>query len=221
MDRSNLQKNVENALEIYGSMLYRLGLSMMNNSADAEDAVQETMLKYLKSAPVFDHAEHEKAWLIRVCTNTCRDMLRKKKHRHETPDSAIPEISVQSPEAGILDILSQLPEKFRLVLTLHYSEGYSVNEIAHIIRRTPSTVKMRLQKGRKMIKNIYERSTYNEYNKRRDRIYYAEAINGAFASKEKLYFACASICAMTLCADILDRRCIRRPEYICVVVTEA
>lgn len=145
--------DVENALNLYGSMLWRLGLSMMRNPADAEDALQETMLKYLRKSPVFAGPEHEKAWLIRVHTNICRDMLRKKKRRSDAPENSHPEASV-SGETGVMEALGQMPEKFRLAMMLHYAEGYSVNEIASIIHRTPSAVKMRLKKGRGLLEEI-------------------------------------------------------------------
>lgn len=148
--------NIERAVSAYGSMLYRLALGMLRTPADAEDAVQETFIKYLQKAPGFQSEAHEKAWLIRVCVNRCRDMLRASKRRKNLPDAA-PATTETPPETGIMDALSKVPEKFRLPLLLHYAEGYSVSEIASIIRRTPSAVKMRLQKGRRMLEEIYRR----------------------------------------------------------------
>ena len=60
-------------------------------------------------------------------------------------------------ETGILDSLMLLPEKFRMVLFLYYVEEYGVQEIANMIGKTPSAVKMRLQKGRRLLKEAYER----------------------------------------------------------------
>ena len=148
--------DMENALNAYGSMLWRLGLSMMRNPADAEDAIQETMLKYFRKSPTFENSEHEKAWLIRVHANTCRDMLRKKKRRPEAAESSVPETAAPR-ETDVMEALGQLPEKLRFVMMLHYAEGYSVNEIASIIRRTPSAVKMRLKKGRGMLEEILKK----------------------------------------------------------------
>ena len=67
---------VEDAVEKYGDVLFRIAFVMLKNKNDAEDAVQETMLKYLQKAPAFENAEHEKAWLIRVVTNQCKDINR-------------------------------------------------------------------------------------------------------------------------------------------------
>ena len=67
---------LETIVYTYGNQLFRTCLMILGNEEDAKDAVQETMLKYLKKAPVFESTEHEKAWLITVATNQCRDMLR-------------------------------------------------------------------------------------------------------------------------------------------------
>ena len=147
--------DVEAVINRYGDMLYRVCVLMLKNDADAEDALQETIIKYYQKAPVFSNAEHEKAWLIRVATNKCRDLLRFRK-RHPQIDAAhFPELSCDGADSGILDALTALPVKYRLVLTLYYMEGYSIGDIAKIIGRTTSAVKMRLQKGRKLLKTIY------------------------------------------------------------------
>ena len=62
----------ERALEQYGNMLYRIALTALGNSADAEDVVQETLIKHFEKAPVFTDDEHERAWLIRVAVNRCK-----------------------------------------------------------------------------------------------------------------------------------------------------
>ena len=69
------QEKVERAIERYGDMLFRLCLVMLGNAADAEDALQETYLRYLQKAPAFADEEHEKAWLLTVAANRCRDLI--------------------------------------------------------------------------------------------------------------------------------------------------
>jgi RNA polymerase sigma-70 factor (ECF subfamily) len=64
---------------MYGNMLFRLCIIILGNSNDAEDVIQETLIKYIQKAPAFKNIEHEKAWLITVATNKCRDILRFKK----------------------------------------------------------------------------------------------------------------------------------------------
>lgn len=149
--------SIERLLDTYGHTLYRMCLVMLKNAADAEDAVQETILKYLQKHPQWRDPEHEKAWLLTVAANKCRDMLRfYSRHPHTSIDE-ITEPSPQSPDRSVLDALMTVPEKYRIVLILHYVEGYSTGEIAKIISRTPSAVKMRLQKGRQLLGEIYRR----------------------------------------------------------------
>lgn len=149
--------NVETLIVQYGDMLYRLCLIMLKNESDAEDAVQETYIKFFQKAPSFESKEHQKAWLIRVATNKCRDMLRFRVRHPQIDDEDIGKIVSDSSDSGILEALTMVPEKYRLVLTLYYIEEYRIEDIAKIIGRSSSAVKMRLQKGRKLLEEIYRK----------------------------------------------------------------
>ena len=150
-------KDIEILITQYGDMLFRLCMIMLKNESDAEDAVQETYIKYYQKAPIFESEEHQKAWMIRVATNQCRDMLRFRVKHPQMNDEKIGKIASDSSDSGILEALTTLPEKFRLVLTLYYIEEYRVEDIAKIIGKTTSAVKMRLQKGRKLLAEIYRK----------------------------------------------------------------
>lgn len=143
----------------YGDMLYRICILMLKNHADAEDAVQETFIKYMLKKPSFTSSEHKKAWLITVSANKCRDMLRKRGRTEDESEEILKNIAVNENEdcSGILEALFELPEKFRIVMTLHYVEGYKVEEISEIIGKSSSAVKMRLQKGRTLLRDIYKK----------------------------------------------------------------
>ena len=147
--------DIETIINKYGDMLYRLCVLMLKNESDAEDVVQDTIIKYYQKAPAFENFEHVKAWLIRVATNKCRDILRFRVRHPQIDEEYISKISCDSSDSGIIEALTALPEKYRLVLTLYYIEDYRVEDIAKIINRTSSAVKMRLQKGRKLLEKIY------------------------------------------------------------------
>ena len=149
--------DIETLISQYGDMLFRLCLIMLKNESDAEDAIQETYIKYFQKAPLFDSKEHQKAWLIRVATNKCRDMLRFRVRHPQIDDEDISKFIPDSSDSGILEALTMVPEKFRLVLTLYYIEEYRIEDIANIIGRSSSAVKMRLQKGRKLLEDIYRK----------------------------------------------------------------
>ena len=148
---------IENIVRTYGNTLYRLCFVMLGNESDAEDAVQESFIKYLQKAPPFENSEHEKAWLITVATNQCKDILRFRKRHPQTDLENLRETPQLSSDSGILEALMTLPEKFRFVLTLYYVEEYRVEDIAKIIGRTPSAVKMRLQKGRRLLEETFRK----------------------------------------------------------------
>ncbi len=149
--------DAETVVRLYGDMLFRLCLVMLGSEADAEDAVQETVMKYLWKAPCFESPAHQKAWLITVAKNECRDMLRARRRRPQFSLTCAEGVSLDEADSGILDALMSLPEKYRLVLVLYYVEEYRIQDIARIIGRSPSAVKMRLQKGRKLLDEAYRK----------------------------------------------------------------
>ena len=111
------------------------------------------MTKNLK----FESVEHEKAWLIRVAMNLCKDKLRFYQiHPQINIDMIKTTYSNQSTERQILEILLNLPPKYKEVLLLHYVEGYKCHEICRILNITESTVKKRLERGRNLLKKNLE-----------------------------------------------------------------
>ena len=119
---------IENMIRKYGNMLFRVCLVMLKSANDAEDAVQNTVLKYIQKAPHFNSAEHEKAWLIKVATSQCRDIQRFWL-RHPQPDIEDLQDYVSDPEScGIIEALMTIPEKFKVVMLLYYVEEYRIKE---------------------------------------------------------------------------------------------
>ena len=153
--------DIERVLRVYGNLLFRTSLMILGNASDAEDVVQETMIKYMQKAPKFESDDHEKAWLLTVATNKCKDLLRFRM-RHPVADieqinEFIRDNDGEAKDSGILEALMLLPEKFRIVLLLYYVEEYRTEDIAKIIGKSASAVKMRLQKGRRLLEEIYRK----------------------------------------------------------------
>ncbi len=141
----------EEAFEAYGTMIYRLAMVYLGNHADAEDVTQEVFVKLFRKAPAFHDKEHEKRWLLRVTANLCLDQLRGPWR------SRIVELeeSYPVPDQGGNDLayaVVNLPKKYKGPVHLHYFEGYSVEEISRILRISVSAVKMRLKRGRELLK---------------------------------------------------------------------
>ena len=147
------KNQVARLLEKHGDRVFRTAFMYLKNYQDAEDVLQMTFEKYLIAKPLFKNDEHEKAWLIRVTINLCKDKLRfYKQHPHiniETIKTTYPEDSIDN---QILAILLELPSKYKEVLLLYYVEGYKCFEISKILKITESTVKKRLERGRKLLK---------------------------------------------------------------------
>ena len=142
--------------ERYMNLLYRLCYSILLVREDAEDAVQDVFLKYYRKQPTFADEDHEKAWFIRVAVNHCKDVLRRRKLREFIPLSEVEEQLAQreaeEDDSGVLQALCELTDRYRIVMILHYLEGYSVKEVAKLCGITQSAVKMRLSRGREQLK---------------------------------------------------------------------
>ena len=142
--------------ERYTDMLYRLCYSILLQKEDAEDAVQDVFLIYFRKQPTFADEDHEKAWFIRVAVNRCRYMLRRRKVRAGIPlsevEDTLADAGIDHEESAVLTGIYGLPEKYRVVMILHYLEEYPVKDVAKLLKITPSAVKMRLARGRDQLK---------------------------------------------------------------------
>ena len=149
----DIEKNIIEAVIKYGDTLYKVCLVILCNEQDVQDAVQDTFCRYLEKKPEFCDEEHEKAWLIKVATNICRDMIR---FRIRHPKVCIDEVenTLAAPEQKeIFRELLELPVKQKTAMYLHYVEGYQIKEIANILGITESAVKIRLLRGRKQMRS--------------------------------------------------------------------
>lgn len=143
---------LERLVNRYSGLLYRHSLMMLGRPTDAEDVVQETFLRYMQKAPRLNGEDHEKAWLLTVAMNLCRNQLRQHKAHPATSLDGCPEPIAPPADTAVLEGIAALPDKVKVVVLLHYVEGYKVREIAARLHLTPSTVKMRLQKGRQLLR---------------------------------------------------------------------
>ena len=143
---------IEEAVIKYSPMLYRICVVMLGNETDAQDAVQDTICKYLEHTKKFRDQEHEKAWLIRVARNRCIDMQR---FRLRHPQIELSEItaSYENPEySEVLTQLVALPVPVKTAVYLYYIEGYKTKEVSDILGISVNAVKKRLQRCRKLLR---------------------------------------------------------------------
>lgn len=149
---------------LYGKMLFRLAMLYLGNRSDAEDAVQEVFVKFLRKRPEFHGQQHEKAWFIRVTINLCKDMLRSGWKRNVPIDQAeqIKSYFETSEDYDIMVNILRLPQKYKSVIFLFYYQDYAISEIEEILHLTPAAIKMRLSRARKLLKIELERSNIND-----------------------------------------------------------
>lgn len=142
----------------YHDMVYRLALSYTRSRQDAEDVVQSTFLKLLdgKSLP---QPGKERAWLAQVTVNACKDLLRSAWRRTSEPlDESIS--FEHEEESALFSAVMALPAKYRVAIHLHYYEGYTMKEIAHFLRTSPSAVSMRLHRARNLLRSSLKEDDY-------------------------------------------------------------
>ncbi len=154
----NEDSKLEVVYDLYANMLYRISYSILMSKEDAEDAVAETFIVYIKRNPVHIESEHTKAWLIRVVINKSRDIRRKRIIRSYISLSDTKEYAKEVDHSDtLLDLVHQLSDKYKIVILLYYYEEYSVQEISTILKISISNVKMRLLRARKVLKQLIEK----------------------------------------------------------------
>lgn len=142
----------------YADMLARIAFQNLGSRTDAEDVVQDVFLKLMKKRPVFETSIHEKAWLIRVTINACKDMRKTAWFRRTVP---LEDYDLQDNRFGhnwemsennVMAAVQKLPEKYRSVTYLYYFEGMKVSEIAEILKQKENTVMSWLHRARSKLK---------------------------------------------------------------------
>lgn len=150
MDHSN---RLEELVTTYENTLLRAALAILKDVPEAEDAVQDTFLRYLEKRPEFRDGEHEKAWLLKVTANGCKSRLRAKKRR---PAQELRDVYPAKDEGSgeLLEAVLALPANQRTAVHLHYYEGYTTDEIARILGQRPGTVRSHLSRARDALRRL-------------------------------------------------------------------
>ena len=130
--------------------LYRTAYSIMRNNQDSLDAVQSALTKAWAHRRKADPSVF-RAWLLRIVINECYSMRRRLKRETLIEDFA-QTADQPPPDPSLRDALDRLPENLKLSILLFYMEGFSVQEIAGMLKTPSSTIKWRLSKARKLLK---------------------------------------------------------------------
>ncbi len=160
-----MKQSVNELIERYSDNLFAVAFHMCKNAADADDIVQETFLQYYLSGKNFDNEQHIRSWLIRVAINKAKNVNHSFWRQHKVPLEEYMETLVfETPEDGeLFETVMNLPDKYRIVIHLYYYEDFSIREIAKTLRLTENTIKVRLMRGRKMLREVLkEEWNYDE-----------------------------------------------------------
>lgn len=148
------EEAVRQAIEEYASTVKRICFIHLKNEADTEDISQTVFLKYAMNDTVFENKAHEKAWIIRVTINACKDLLKSffRKHTVSLDTYVEQEGVMDEAQSEVLEAVLALPEKYRRVVYLYYYEGYPAAEIADILRINVNTVYTHLTRAKILLR---------------------------------------------------------------------
>lgn len=155
--------DAERLVQTYADTILRLCYTYLHSTADAEDVCQDTLIKLLQRSESFNSAEHERAWVIRIAINACKDMLRRDgKVVSLEPDEAdeleapayVDEARQIAQNQSVLEAVMSLPLVYREAVYLHYYEGLRIAQTAELLGVSESAVSQRLSRARKQLKTI-------------------------------------------------------------------
>ncbi|MCI8399925.1 MAG: sigma-70 family RNA polymerase sigma factor [Oscillibacter sp.] len=144
------EEQIQTLIDEYSDAIFRLAYSYLKNRADAEDVMQETLLKRYIETKAFDSPEHERCWLFRVAANECKKILRSPWKRRTGPLDEMEDVPCfDTPaQSELFRQVMALPPKYRAAIYLHYYEGFPVRDIAAAMNANPSTVQTWLMRAR-------------------------------------------------------------------------
>lgn len=160
----NHSQQAERLAQDYADAILRLSYTYLKNTQDAQDVCQTVFVKLLTEPRDFQSPAHERAYILRMAANACKDLLKSPWRKRTCGLETV--LEVPAPEAGdgsVLAAVNELPAHYRTAIYLFYYEGYQAAEIGKILGVPTATVHTRLARGRARLKDIlggmdYERS---------------------------------------------------------------
>ncbi len=145
----------EETVKAYSDMVYRVAFNILADTEDSKDCMQNVFLRFYKHQDSFKEEKHIKAWLIRVAINESKRILKLNSRKSEVSlDEIANKVFKEDTESkDLFKEVMKLDKKYRTVVFLYYYEGYSLKEIADILRRNPATVRTQLSRARELLKN--------------------------------------------------------------------
>ncbi len=135
--------------------MYKTARAILMNDEDAADAIQETILVCWEKIGDLKKDKYFRTWITRILINKCYEIIRVNKK--VTYMEELPDVFMENDLSNLewKEALRVLDKKYRLVIVLFYSEGFSTKEIAEILKIPGSTVRTRLSRGREQLAKYY------------------------------------------------------------------
>lgn len=138
----------------YAEDIYRICLIYLKLREDAEEAAMDAFIRLMEKTPQFENDAHEKAWLIKTAVNICRDMRKSAWRKKVIADDEVLSYMTTEEEESIMEDVLALPPKYRVIIYMHYYQGYKAAEIGQMLNMKESTVLSRLSRGRMKLREI-------------------------------------------------------------------
>lgn len=149
---------------VHADTIFRITFHYSKNAADADDIVQNVLLKLYRTDKIFESDEHIRNWLIRVAVNESKKLLLSPWFQRTAPiEEYTQQLDFTEPgQSELFQAVMALPKKYRIPIYLYYYEDYSVKEIAEICGRRESTIQTQLMRARKKLKENLQEDWSNE-----------------------------------------------------------
>ena len=149
-----IKENAARLLDVHGDSVLRMAYSYMHNMQDAEDILQETLIRYMQAAPEFENESHARAWLLRVAANLSKNRI--EYNRYRMTDELNEELVAEEREdlSFVWEAVKSLPVTYRETIHLFYREGFKTAQIAEILGEKEATVRSHLKRGREKLREI-------------------------------------------------------------------
>ena len=156
-------ERAEYLVEHYADLILRTGKTWLGDMDDAKDICQTVLIKLLENPREFPDPVQERAWVIRVAVNECKNWRKTAWFRRRVPLDESLQLAAEDPEpedGGLLAQVQALPAMYREVIFLRYYEGYEVKEIAALLGRSPALVSTHLKRGKEKLRNVLGGTEY-------------------------------------------------------------
>ena len=150
-------EQAERLARTYADPILRLSYTYLKNTHDAQDICQTVFVKLLTEPREFESPEHERAYILRMAANACKDLLKSPwRQRSQALDEGLQVPAPEASDGSVLEAANQLPPLYRAVIYLYYYEGYAAKEIAELLGEKPATVSTQLSRGRQQLRTLLE-----------------------------------------------------------------